>query len=106
MFVQSRSHPFLKGTMIAVAAVLAAAALGGCVAEPTSAGPRYHVAGDADTVSVWGAGDEATALANAEQHCEAYGKTARFVRMKANHLSRVTTVKSASFECVTAEPSG
>ena len=98
-----RSRAFLKRAVTPVFAMLVVVTLAGCVAEPTSAGPHYRVAGDADTVSVWGAGDDATALANAEQHCEAYGKTARFVRMKANRLGRFATVKSASFDCVPAD---
>lgn len=59
----------------------------------------FRTIGNASTVTVWGADNEASARPFAERHCEAYGKTARFLRVQPTRVSRFTTVDSIEFQC-------
>lgn len=59
----------------------------------------FHTDGNASRVSVWGAGDEATAEPFAERHCEAYGKAARYLKMKPNRVGHYAYINSFLFEC-------
>jgi hypothetical protein len=60
---------------------------------------QFRTVGNASTVSVWGAGDESSAQSFAERHCEGYGKTARFLKMKSNRVGRFAFINSAEFQC-------
>lgn len=59
----------------------------------------FHTDGNASRVSVWGAGDEATAAPFAERHCESYGKAARYLKMMPNRVGHYTYINSFLFEC-------
>ena len=60
---------------------------------------QFHTDGNAFRVSVWGAGDEATAEPFAERHCESYGKAARYLKMTPNRVGHYTYINSFLFEC-------
>ena len=73
----------------------------GAYANPHSAHSEslYRTDGNASKVSVWGAGDEATAEPFAERHCESFGKAAHYLKIRPNRVSRFTYINSFEFEC-------
>lgn len=91
----------ISGRMLRLPLLAMAVTCLGASANPSGAQSEslFHTDGNASRVSVWGPGDEATAEPFAKRHCQSYGKAARYLRIKANHVSRFTNINSFVFDC-------